>query len=115
MPHNSVSDMLREMGDKEAADAIDLHKECHKEIAELCGKIADLEEQLAEAKAQSLKNGKFICKQRNELAHKDKVIEVLARDRERLYLITKNAAINIPQWAIDATIKWAEAKAKETE
>jgi len=87
MGHDSVSEMLRNIGDNDTADAINVHEQCHQEIAELCGKISHLEAQLA---------------------HNDKVIEVLAEDVAAL----KN------QYEFEDTTpeyesELAEAKAKE--
>jgi len=46
MGHDSVSEMLRNIGDNDTADAINVHEQCHQEIAELCGKISHLEAEL---------------------------------------------------------------------
>lgn len=42
----SISEVLRELGDNDAADFIDSHKECHDTIAQQAGRIAELEAQL---------------------------------------------------------------------
>jgi hypothetical protein len=97
MAHNSVSDMLRDIGDNEAAEAIDVHSECHDEIAQQAGRIAELEAQLA---------------------RKDRVVDVLLKDMpitcERCPLM-KSCIANTEEECDKARKQWAEAKAMESE
>lgn len=49
-----------------------------------------------------------------ENAEAHKVMYVLAKDRERQYLRAQGEPFeDIPEWAIEATVKWATDKAKE--
>ena len=38
-----IAHILRRLGDDDAADAIDKHKQCHEDIAKLCSTVAKLE------------------------------------------------------------------------